>query len=121
MPRGAKLVTIYWRDIPAQVNARTSGQKYQVLLKPRFQRAIDRAAMVAGFTTASEYVNEWRQVSVPPVGPMEDAAQVEADRLEACFPLDRLNQLVEAGGFDPSAEHDQPNPENQGAAQEEIE
>ena len=44
----AKLITVYWRDIPAQVigkQGRTNGKK---VLHPRFARAIDRAAMRAG-------------------------------------------------------------------------
>lgn len=103
MARGAQLITIFWRDIPAQVNARARGEKHQVLLKPRFQKAIDRAAMVADITTASEYVNEWRQAAVPLTGETEAAATAEAARLEAAFPLARLNELVAAGGFDPTA------------------
>ncbi len=100
MPRGARLIVIYWRDIPAQVNASTRGEKHQVLLKPRFQKAIDRAAMVAGITRASDYVNEWRQVAVPLIGDPTETAQTEAARLEGLFPLERLDELVAAGGFD---------------------
>ena len=64
MPRGPQLITIYWRDIPAQVNAKSRGRAAraeagQVLLKPRFQKAIDRAAMKAGITTASDYVADF--------------------------------------------------------------
>ena len=49
---GPGIVTIYWRDIPAQVTATDAdGQTEKVLLEPRFQHAIDRAAHVAGLTT----------------------------------------------------------------------
>ena len=100
MARGPQLITIYWRDIPAQVNTKSPTDKHQVLLKPRFQKAIDRAAMVAGITTASEYVNEWRRVAVPVDGDLEATAKAEADRLEAEFDGARLDELVGAGGFD---------------------
>lgn len=97
---GAKLITIYWRDIPAQVNAGSGDSKHQVLLKPRFQKAIDRAAMVAGITSASDYVNEWRQAA----SPLEREASVAADELateiDESFPLERLNDLVANGGYE---------------------
>ena len=44
----AQLVTIYWRDIPAQVTAQQGRNREKALLDARFQHAIDRAAMVAG-------------------------------------------------------------------------
>jgi DNA-binding transcriptional regulator YdaS (Cro superfamily) len=107
MARGAQLITIYWRDIPAQVNAKTRSAKHQVLLKPRFQKAIDRAAMVADITTASDYVNEWRQVAEPlaatDVAAIEAAAETAAAALDEAFPLERLDELVAAGGFDLTA------------------
>lgn len=102
MPRRPQLVTIYWRDIPAQVNAASRTDKHQVLLKPRFQKAIDRAAMVAGITTASDYVNEWRREAVAADGDLAAAAEAEAARLDAEFDADRLEALVQAGGFSPA-------------------
>lgn len=102
MARGPQLITIYWRDIPAQVNAKSRTEKHQVLLKPRFEKAIDRAAMVAGITTASDYVNEWRRVAVAVEGDLAAAARAEADRLESAFQQARLEELVHAGGFDTS-------------------
>ena len=98
--RSPQLITIYWRDIPAQVNAKSRADKHQILLKPRFQKAIDRAAMVADITTASDYVNEWRRVAVSIDGDLESAATAEADRLDAEFDKAKLEELVVAGGFD---------------------
>jgi len=100
MARSPQLITIFWRDIPAQVNTKSRTEKHQVLLKPRFQKAIDRAAMVADITTASDYVNEWRRETVTIEGDLAAAAQDEADRLEAEFDASRLDDLVNAGGFD---------------------
>ncbi len=99
MARGAQLITIYWRDIPAQVNAKSRQDKHQILLKPRFQKAIDRAAMVADITTSSAYVNEWRQEKVPLKGDHATAAEALAEELDASFPLERLDELVRNGGF----------------------
>ena len=53
----AKLICIYWRDIPAQVVVR-AGRKNSVKkeLAPRFAKAIDRAAMRAGRGSSDAYL-----------------------------------------------------------------
>ena len=104
MPRrGSELVVIAWRDIPAQVNARTDSGKHQVVLPRRFQRAIDDAAMVADKKTASEYVGEWRRtaLTIPSDGALDAAAEAEAQRLDALFTRERLQRFVANGGWDP--------------------
>ena len=107
MPRrGNELVVISWRDIPAQVNARSGADKHQVVLARRFQRAIDAAAMVAGKKTASEYVGEWRRVSLELPSDLDAlavAATHVADRLDDAFPKERLQRFVANGGWDPDA------------------
>jgi hypothetical protein len=112
MPRrGNELVVISWRDIPAQVNARSGADKHQVVLARRFQRAIDDAAMVAGKKTASEYVGEWRRSSLEIPAGLEDfpaAADEEAHRLDEAFPKERLQRFVANGGWDPDAAEPQP-------------
>lgn len=100
MARSPQLITIFWRDIPAQVNTKSRTDTHKILMKPRFQKAIDRAAMVADITTASDYVNEWRRVAVNVSGDLEAAANAEADRLDAEFDKAKLEELVLAGGFD---------------------
>ena len=97
---GPQLVTIYWRDIPAQVNASSDDGKHQAMLSPRFQHAIDRAAGVAGLTDTDSYVQQWRRVSTPFEGDPTTAADDEAARLEAVFDRDRLEDLVAMGGED---------------------
>lgn len=93
---------ICWRDIPAQVNAGSGDDRTQRILPRRFQRAIDRAAMVAGKTEASQYVGEWRRVIRPgdPADPAAAALEAAA-RLEDEFPRSRLDAFVAAGGWDP--------------------
>ncbi len=99
---GPGLITIFWRDIPAQVTA-TGGQgaKEPVLLHQRFQVAIDRAAAVAGLTDADAYVNEWRRVATSVDGDPIAVARQTAEILESTYPRDRLEALVAAGGLDP--------------------
>lgn len=96
-----EMVTIYWRDIPAQVTATTDGEKGSWLLEDRFQVAIDRAAGVAGLTNADDYVLQWRRVSEPCAGDPEVAARTEAERLQDLFDRDRVRALVDNGGVNP--------------------
>lgn len=96
------LVLISWRDIPAQVNGGSGESRVQRILPRRFQRAIDRAAMVAGKTQASQYVGEWRRTVIPADGDdPETAAMAAAARLEESFPRERLDEFVRTGGWDP--------------------
>lgn len=114
MARGPQLITIYWRDIPAQVNAKTRGEKYQRLLKPRFQKAIDRAAMVADITTSNEYVAEWRQ-EIKPIDSnsgLEAVALAEAELLDTSFDQARLDQYVKNGGWNPATSLVDETPQN---------
>jgi len=97
----SELVTIFWRDIPAQVTASANGEKGSWMLEERFQKAIDNAATVAGLTDADDYVLEWRRASQPLTGDPEVAAKAEAERLEELYPRDRLRELVGNGGLEP--------------------
>jgi hypothetical protein len=99
-----QLVVISWRDIPAQVNAQAGRRRHQVVLDERFQLAIDRAAILAGKTTAQDYVEEWRRVSTPCGDDLEGAASAEAERLDAAYPPERLDRLAGNGGLEPEAD-----------------
>ena len=94
------MVTIYWRDIPAQVNATVDGAKGSWLLEERFQVAIDRAAGVAGLTDADDYVLQWRRATQPCDGDPQTTAQAEAERLQNLYTRDRVRALVDSGGLD---------------------
>ena len=99
---GGSLVLISWRDIPAQVNGGSGADRVQRILPRRFQRAIDRAAMVAGKTQASQYVGEWRRTTIPAGSDdPETAAMAAATSLEEAFPRERLDEFVRTGGWDP--------------------
>ena len=108
------LVLISWRDIPAQVNGGSGTDRVQRILPRRFQRAIDRAAMVAGKTQASQYVGEWRRSLIPgDADDPESAAIAAAAELEEAFPRERLDRFVKTGGWDPDSTGDpQPAPES---------
>ncbi len=101
---GPAVSTISWRDIPAQLTARSGEDQHKVLLHARFQHAIDRAAAVAGLTSTHDYVQEWRTASQP-LGAGDVAAQLDQQcaELEAAYPRERLEELVANGGLDPAA------------------
>lgn len=96
---------IYWRDIPAQVTARSDGETHKALLEERFQHAIDRAATVAGLTETGAYVAQWRRATEPlPADPADLGRLVDrrADDLARAYPRPRLEALVAAGGREPT-------------------
>ena len=117
---GNSLVLISWRDIPAQVNGGSGTDRVQRILPRRFQRAIDRAAMVAGKTQASQYVGEWRRTTIPAGSDdPEAAAMAAAASLEEAFPRERLDEFVRTGGWDPERDgQDRPAPEHRNGSQE---
>ena len=98
-----QMVIIMWRDIPAQVNGQRGADRHQVILPHRFQKAIDRAAMVAGKKTAQEYVGEWRRTSYPLTGELAETIDSIAASIEVEFTNERLHTLVGNGGWDPSS------------------
>lgn len=93
-----QLVTIFWRDIPSQVNAQAGRRRHQALLSERFQLAIDRAAMIAGLAGSDDYLNEWRRETRPCGDDLEAEATAAAAALEAEYTPERLNALASDGG-----------------------
>ncbi len=90
---------VYWRDIPAQVKVRESRTRLSRPLGPRFQEAIDAAAMRAGASATDNYLAEWR-TSDPAdrPGAPESIADALVSELETAYPPERLMKLVERGG-----------------------
>ena len=95
-----ELVIIYWRDIPAQVNAQEGRERQQVVLGNKFQRAIDRAKRKARIYTAAEEVAQWRRESRSIEGDLAEAAQAAADALDSEYPHERLGLLAYYGGWE---------------------
>lgn len=95
----AKLICIYWRDIPAQVLVR-AGRKNSVKkeLEPRFAKAIDRAAMRAGRGSSDAYMADWRRESEDVDGDFETLVNERVAMLEAQFDNEFLEKVVKAGG-----------------------
>lgn len=94
----AKLITTFWRDIPAQIIAKQGRKTAKAMLPKRFQEAIDRAAMRAGKGSSDAYLEDWRRVYAECSGDLEAAASNAASELEVQFSDERLEQIVKSKG-----------------------
>ena len=98
----AKLITVLWRDIPAQVIVKKGRSTAKAVLADRFQVAIDRAAMRAGKGSSDKYLEDWRRVARSCSDDLQAEADAEAQRLESLFDDQALERLIKAGGLQPS-------------------
>jgi hypothetical protein len=104
-----QLTVIWWRDIPAQVVAKDRRQSHKVVLHPRFQVAIDKAATKAGRKAFGDYIEDWRREGRSCGDELEAEANAEAARLEGHYTKDVLARLIASGGLDPDrAPEDRP-------------
>lgn len=94
----AELIVLWWRDIPVQVIVRAGRRSHKIQLPPRFQEAVDRAAMRGGLVGQDEYLGAWRRESRPCRGELEAEAVAEARSLEDAYPPSRLEALVGQAG-----------------------
>jgi hypothetical protein len=94
----ATLTVIWWRDIPAQVLARDGRRSSKVVLHPRFQVAIDKAASRAGKRAYNDYIEEWRKVARACGDDHEAEVSAETERLAAEYDQLRLAELIQTGG-----------------------
>jgi len=99
----ANLITLYWRDIPAQVIAeRGRGRKREqtkIELPRRFSVAIDAAAMRDGVDSSDDYLSEWRRSEPEECGEDLNAeAAMRAAALDCEYNSEILRELVKNGG-----------------------
>lgn len=95
----AKLTTIYWRNIPAQLIYRKGRKKLKRSLPDRFAIAIDRAAMRAGRGSSEDYLNDWRREHRECGEENEGVLDREFERLTKAYPEEVLNALIKNGGL----------------------
>ncbi|MEE4163078.1 MAG: virulence factor [Woeseiaceae bacterium] len=93
-------IFVYWRDIPAQVIVQRGRAREKAMLSPRFQEAIDRAAMRAGKGSSDAYIAEWRReaTTADTDADIKSVAAAEAQRLETAFSDEALERLVKNHG-----------------------
>jgi hypothetical protein len=101
----ASLTIIGWRDIPAQVVGKRGRETAKAQLSPRFQEAIDRAAMRAGKGSSDAYLADWKRSDPRPCeDDIHAEVAAEAARLEARYTDEDLERLVRAKGLDVSSD-----------------
>jgi hypothetical protein len=89
----------YWRDLPSLVVARDGEHVTKAPLAPRFQEAIDEAAMRLGDTGSDDYLAGWNRGdwTAAEGSPVEVTEAVVAD-LEERWPAERLQGFLDALG-----------------------
>jgi hypothetical protein len=102
---GPTLTVISWRDIPAQVTARSPSGTARTELPAAFAVAIDRAAMKAGLQGPDDYLDEWKRVSRPCGDALEEEVAAEVERIVADFPAARLATLADRLGIDDDSDN----------------
>jgi len=88
-----------WRELPSMVAARAGDDIVKAELPPRFQGAIDEAAMRLGDTGADQYLLGWeRSPWTEAVGtPAEVLGRIVAE-LDAAWPADAIAKYLDALG-----------------------
>jgi hypothetical protein len=89
----------YWRDLPSLVVAREGAAVTKTPLPPRFQEAIDEAAMRLGDTDSEAYLAGWRRTdwAASDASPATVADEVVA-QLEQEWTPEAIDRFLDALG-----------------------
>jgi hypothetical protein len=96
----AKLTTVYWRDIPAQVIVKERRESAKVVLSARFAEAIDKAAMRAKMAGTDAYLEQWHHEVKKCGNDLQKVADQAAEELEQAYTEERLKTLIRDGGVE---------------------
>ena len=89
----------YWRDLPSMVVARDGDDVTKAPLAPRFQEAIDEAAMRLGDTGSDDYLAGWTRGAWTPMdGDTHEVADAVVAGLERAWPADKLQTYLDCLG-----------------------
>ena len=97
------MITFYWRDIPSHVMYKAGREKHRQQLDPKFETAIDRAAMRAGKGSSDAYIAEWRRetTNFDVDNDPEKLIETKIHQLEKEFSDEMLEKTIKAGGIKP--------------------
>ena len=102
----AKVKVMYWKEIPAQVQAEDASGRASAQLAGRFQEGIDAIAMFDGSAGTDDYLMGWEFRDYDEVeGAPQDAVNMIAERFNSGFPMDfvaRIRDLHNSGQRDPT-------------------
>ncbi|HEX3221244.1 MAG TPA: virulence factor [Nocardioides sp.] len=88
-----------WRDLPSLVVARDGTDVTKSPLAPRFQEAIDEAAMRLGETDSGDYLAGWtRSEWTSAEGSTADVCDRVVAQLEGEWPAERLAEYLDQLG-----------------------
>jgi hypothetical protein len=88
-----------WRELPSMVAARAGEEIVKAELPPRFQEAIDEAAMRLGDTGADDYLEGWdRSPWIEAEGTPAEVLDWVAAGLDAEWPADRIAGYLDGLG-----------------------
>ncbi len=89
----------YWRDLPSLVVVRDGDQLTKSPLAPRFQEAIDEAAMRLGDTGSEDYLMGWiRGDWTPAEGSTTEVAETVVAGIEDDWSAERLSGYLDSLG-----------------------
>ena len=102
----AHIITVFWRDIPAQVIAEEgrgrNRKQAKVELEKRFLIAIDSAAMKSGADNTDDYLNDWRRSKPETISvSLEFEADKLRQKLEKKYSNAELKLLISNDGYKP--------------------
>jgi hypothetical protein len=88
-----------WRELPSMVAARAGEEIVKAELAPRFQEAIDEAAMRLGDIGAGDYLEGWdRSPWIEADGTPAEVLDRVAAELDAEWPADRIAGYLDGLG-----------------------
>ena len=88
-----------WRELPSMVAARAGDETVKTELAPRFQEAIDEAAMRLGETGSDDYLAGWTRGAWTPMdGDTHEVADAVVAGLEEAWPAERLTEYLDSLG-----------------------
>ena len=85
-----------WRDLPSMVTVRDGADTHKVQLAPRFQEAIDEAAMRLGATGSDDYLAGWARGEWTPIdGDLSTATEAISADLESRWDQGALDAYLD--------------------------
>jgi hypothetical protein len=101
----AEYQVTYWRDLPSLVVVREGAEVTKAPLAPRFQEAIDEAAMRLGETSSDAYLEGWTRgewTAAEGAGP--EICDRVVTELEAQWPAAKVTAYLD--GLGPASDGD---------------
>lgn len=98
-------IVVSWRDIPSQVIVKNGRKRAKALLSPRFQQAVDRAAMRARKHSEDAYMSEWErnrsglEPGCAGQASLQGLADAIAQEIERAYSDERLLALIKNHGL----------------------